>query len=239
MPRNTERYPAINPLPGLAPERKPPHYSDAAARRQEVLRHRLERAARGPSPAVERFVRDYADELHPGDHVLEVGVGEGRNLKPFADLRRNLKLHGVDDKRNAVELCRQLLQEQGIAAEIVQGNFTELPYADSSMKIVVSHAALQNAKTFEDARRAFAEIKRVLTSGGLYLFRENQTPRLKYADRADRIAYFTEDEVQGLAKENGLAIERVEKTVTGDVNVDGAGEKRVIWEMVFRKLERE
>lgn len=245
MPRrDTVEYPSPNP-PGLEPGRKAPvppaagakqtALIDATASREEVRRHRLERAARGPSPVVERFVREYGNELHAGDHVLEVGVGEGRNLKPFDDLRRNVKLHGIDDKKNAVELCRQLLQEQRIAAEIVRGNFTDLPYADSSMRVVISHSALQNAKTFEDARRAVGEIARVLKPDGLYLFRENRTPRLKYADRADRVAYFTEDEVQKLAEENGLVTERGESPIEGEDDPDRVGGKKVAWEVVFRK----
>ncbi|MBI4135826.1 class I SAM-dependent methyltransferase [Candidatus Uhrbacteria bacterium] len=212
-----------------------PKMPDDGMRQKEIRRHRLERAARGPSDVVERFVAEYQDELHDGDQVLEVGVGEGRNLKPFADLGKNLRLHGIDDKQNAVELCRQLLAKQEIDAKIVRGSFADLPYADNSMNVIVSHAALQNAKTFEEARGAFAEIARVLMPSGLYLFRENRTPRLKDADRTARVAYFTEDEVRKLAEDNGFIIERGEKPVEGESDTDRASGKRVTWEVVFRK----
>ncbi|MBU0707127.1 class I SAM-dependent methyltransferase [Patescibacteria group bacterium] len=196
--------------------------------------NRERRSSLGPSNEVRRFVETYKDELKPGDSILELGVGEGRNLEAFKDL--DLKLHGIELDPQGVEMCRQNLTKQGIEAYIKEGSFTDLSaYDNESMKAVFSQYAVQNAKTWKDLLRVFSEVQRVLEPGGLYLFREQRHPFVEEADRHKRVAYITEEEVQELADQFNFEIVEGETPVDTKEDLRRIGGKQSIWSLVLRK----
>ena len=195
---------------------------------------RERRANLGPAKEVIRFVETHRDEFHHGDSILELGVGEGRNLEAFKDL--DVKLHGIELDPQGVEICRQKLAEKGIEADIHEGSFTDLSAFDNeSMRAVFSQYAVQNARTWDDIRLVFAEVQRVLKPQGLYLFREQRFPFIEEADRQKRLGYFTEQEVQELAQENGLEIAEGETPVETKDDPKRVGGKQVVWNLVLRK----
>ncbi|MFW9880763.1 MAG: class I SAM-dependent methyltransferase [Candidatus Thorarchaeota archaeon] len=195
---------------------------------------REQRASLGPSQEIIRFIETYRDEFQPGDEVLELGVGEGRNLEAFQDPKLNL--HGIELDPQGVEMCRQRMAEKGIEADIKEGSFTDLSaFKDGSMKVVFSQYAIQNARTWEDIQNIFTEIRRVLKPTGLYFFREQKYPFIKDADRQRRVAYFTKEEIQQLADQFSLEIIEDKTPIKTRDDPQRVGGKQVVWDLVFRK----
>lgn len=198
----------------------------------------LERYQAGEeSGEVLNFIEQYKNEIKPGDHVLEVGTGYGRNLWRFGQ-ELGATVHGVEYDKDTADLARKIMAEKGIPADIKEGSFTDLSfYEDGTMKIVLSHSSIQNARTMAEAEKAVSEITRVLAKDGLFLFRENNTPRLQDADRKNRVAYFTKEEVTKLASDHNLVIEQNPEPIEGDDDIERVGGKKVAWSIVFRKRE--
>jgi len=99
--------------------------------------------------------------------ILEVGCGGGANVAFFA--AEGFRAFGLDASVSAIAAARRRLAEGGLAAEIVEGDFTRLPFAEGTMDLVVDRAALSHADSASIAA-AVADIRRVLKLGGRFLF---------------------------------------------------------------------
>ena len=100
-------------------------------------------------------------EQWAGRRVLEVGVGGGSDFLRFA--RAGADLTGVDLTAAAVDMVRRRLTEEGLSADVRQGNGESLPFDDGSFDLVYSYGVLHHSA---DPVAAFREVFRVLKPGG-------------------------------------------------------------------------
>jgi len=110
----------------------------------------------------------------PPQDVLELAFGQGFNLAYLAPRFPGTRFCGLDLTPRHVEHARDLLAGRGIAnAELRQGDFHDLPYADASFDHLYCIEALCHAT---DTRRALAECARVLRPGGRIALLEVDRP---------------------------------------------------------------
>src|SRR5215211_1854507 len=95
--------------------------------------------------------------------VLEVAIGTGRNLAFYP---AGVSLTGIDLSPAMLERARERAGELGMEADLREGDAQDLPFPDESFDTVVCTLSLCN---IPDDRRAVAEMKRVLRSGGRLL----------------------------------------------------------------------
>ncbi len=101
-----------------------------------------------------------------GKHVLEIGCGGGQCSIAFA--RRGAIARGVDLSDEQVAFARKLAKEHGVEATFQQGSADDLSaIADASQDVVFSAYALMYVERLD---RCFAEVRRVLKPGGLFVF---------------------------------------------------------------------
>lgn len=156
-------------------------------------------------------------KLAEGD-VLEVGVGRGGT---FAAYPAGIRLSGIELSPVALAGARRRAAQLGIAADLVEGDATALPYPDERFDTVVFSFVLC---TVPDDRLAVAEAVRVLRPGGRLLLAEHvRSPNLlvrlgEYAfepivrwREADHLLREPLDHVRA----EGLEIERVERSWFG------------------------
>jgi ubiquinone/menaquinone biosynthesis C-methylase UbiE len=98
--------------------------------------------------------------LEPGQRVLEVGVGTGRNIHRYPD---NISLTGVDLTPEMLEMARKRAQELGRNVNLIAQNATSLPFKDDSFDAVVSTYTLC---VTEDPGEVLNEMIRVCRPGG-------------------------------------------------------------------------
>jgi SAM-dependent methyltransferase len=138
-----------------------------------------EQIARGAYNAapVEALVRNVAYYLRArhdaasmrGLHALELGCGAGPNLVWLA--QKGLRVSGVDIASNALRLARENLERSGYAdriGELIEGSADKTPFPDNSFDVVIESCVFQH---LERSVRlgAFAEVRRVLKKGGLFV----------------------------------------------------------------------
>jgi ubiquinone/menaquinone biosynthesis C-methylase UbiE len=101
--------------------------------------------------------------LLPGTRLLEVGCGVGAVLGILGDAFPDVTLAGVDLEARQIEMARDHLREQGIAADVRCADGLSLPYDDGSFDHVWMMWFLEHVA---DAVGALREARRVLVTGG-------------------------------------------------------------------------
>lgn len=99
--------------------------------------------------------------------VIEVGCGAGNNL--WFAAREGFTVCGIDGSPSAIAFARKRFADEGLTGDLRVGDFTSLPFPDESADLAFDRGALTCAG-FEAATRAIAEIRRVLSPGGRFLF---------------------------------------------------------------------
>lgn len=99
--------------------------------------------------------------------VLEIAVGTGRN---FPHYPRDIRVTGIDLSPNMLEIARRRARELGFEADLRLGDAQDVDFGDESFDTVVCTLSLCS---IPDARRAVAEVRRVLRPGGRFLLLEH------------------------------------------------------------------
>ena len=109
---------------------------------------------------MERIEREAA--LLRGKHLLEIGCGMGYDSLEF--LKRGVRVTATDLTPNAVRLAARHFELEGVRAESVHTeNALHLSFPDETFDAVWSNGVLHASG---DTRRAVAEARRVLRTGG-------------------------------------------------------------------------
>jgi ubiquinone/menaquinone biosynthesis C-methylase UbiE len=123
-----------------------------------------------------RLTYDEREIKRKVNRVLDLGCGNGRHAIYFA--REGMEACGIDISSTAIEWAQDWAKREGFKIDFRVGNIAELPYPDQHFDVVVSHGVLDHMR-MDEAKRAVAEVARVLTPKGLFYF------DLKSADDTD------------------------------------------------------
>lgn len=75
--------------------------------------------------------------------ILELGCGDGINLRKIAKKNHNLELLGIDINKFAIETGKSKIKNQNFNIQLIAGNFKDLKkFEDNQFDIVFSDAAL-------------------------------------------------------------------------------------------------
>jgi ubiquinone/menaquinone biosynthesis C-methylase UbiE len=100
--------------------------------------------------------------------ILEIGFGTGLNLEHYPERVRHLT--AVDPGVGMARIARRRIERSHIDVDLRVQTAEELPFEDGSFDCVMSTWTLCSVG---DARRAVAQISRVLKPGGQFLFLEH------------------------------------------------------------------
>jgi SAM-dependent methyltransferase len=96
---------------------------------------------------------------------LDLGCGKGRHVVLMCEL--GIVAHGLDVSDVAIGFASSWLKSRGQSADLRTGSMSDLPYADASFDLVLSHGVFDHA--LEAVRlKATAEVARVLKPGALF-----------------------------------------------------------------------
>lgn len=101
--------------------------------------------------------------VHPGQTLLEVGVGTGSNMIALSRLGLRTENFGVDISRGMLRKCRLRLSQAGLDARLFRASASSLPFVDGSFDSVL---CVGGFNSFPDKGRAIQEMLRVLRPGG-------------------------------------------------------------------------
>ena len=98
---------------------------------------------------------------HPGEKVLEIGVGVGTDLLQFA--KRGSLCTGIDLTETAIKTTKERFRRAKLEADLRTANAENLPFKDNSFDVVYSSGVIHHVP---DMEKAVSEIHRVLKPGG-------------------------------------------------------------------------
>ena len=100
--------------------------------------------------------------------ILEIGFGTGLNLEHYPEHVR--RLTAIDPGVGMTRIARRRIKQSDIDVNLHVQTAEELPFEDGRFDCVVSTWTLCSIR---DARRAVAQIERILKPGGRFLFLEH------------------------------------------------------------------
>ena len=112
----------------------------------------------------EDLVPPVVDGLDLDGAILEVGPGFGPATEALVDRAGHLTALEIDRR-----LAASLRERLGERAEIVDGDGTAMPFADASFDAVACFTMLHHVPSPASQDRLFAEVARVLRSGGAFV----------------------------------------------------------------------
>jgi ubiquinone/menaquinone biosynthesis C-methylase UbiE len=108
-----------------------------------------------------------------GKKVLEVSCGHGGGASYLMRTLRPASYTGLDLNTVGIDFCRKKHNLPGL--DFVQGNAESLPFPGQSFDAVIN---IEAAINYQNVRRFFAEVERVLRAGGHFLYAD-----IRYADK--------------------------------------------------------
>lgn len=97
--------------------------------------------------------------------ILEIGCGSGANLWMVA--REGFDAFGVDIAETGLELCRSVLDEWDVSAQLSVMDMRTLEYADSTFDAIFDVVSMQHCD-LAGHRAAYREVLRCLKPGGRF-----------------------------------------------------------------------
>lgn len=155
--------------------------------------------------------------LAPGQRVLELGSGQGRDTLFF--LQQGCAVTAVDYSPAALADLKAKLDQAGRQADLLELDLRRpLPFADGSFDLCYSHMLFCMALTTDELTALCREIRRVLRPGGhcVYTARNQRDPHFGkgrhlgdglYQKGAVVIHYFSPQMVQLLADQGFSLVE--------------------------------
>jgi ArsR family transcriptional regulator len=136
-------------------------------------------------------------------HMLDIGTGTGRMAELFAP--RAAHVTGLDKSPEMLRIARARLQNlPAECVDLVQGDFTALPFADASFDTVLFHQVLHYA---QEPEAVLAEAARVTRGDGhiaVVDFAAHDREELRSAHAHARLG-FTDEQMLALLSEAGFA----------------------------------
>ena len=113
-------------------------------------------------------------DLQPGNRVLEVGCGTGRDSDLIAEcMKGEGRLFLQDLSHPMLEICRQRMEPHALARHYATSNGAYLPFASRSLDRVFHFGGIN---TFAEIGQAFREFTRVTKVGGTVVVGDESMP---------------------------------------------------------------
>ncbi len=124
-------------------------------------------------------------QLQPGQSVLVVAVGTGRDLPLISfQVGSQGRLLGVDLSRPMLKECRRKTRRLGLSAGLVQADAAWLPLASATFDAVLLFGGLNG---FQDRPGALQEIVRVTRCGGEIVISDKSLGHRRHPPLRDRL----------------------------------------------------
>ena len=101
-------------------------------------------------------VLEFSKDVNEG-FVLDIGCGNCRNLVPF--VANKIDCVGVDFSKGMIKEAKKFLKRRGLKTNLVLGDFTNLPFKNESVSIIICNAVLHDIYLKKDRERSLEEIK--------------------------------------------------------------------------------
>lgn len=131
-----------------------------------------------PPEELIRFVaRNYYKKQRDQVNILEIGCGTGANL--WFVSREGMNAYGIDGSETAVKKAQARLESEGLQAEVIVGDVSQIAYVDNKFDSVLDIQCVVHNK-MEGIKKIYQEIYRVLKPAGKFFSMAFATETLGY-----------------------------------------------------------
>jgi SAM-dependent methyltransferase len=143
-----------------------------------------------------------------GDEILEIGPGYGATTRVLAKREGALSILELEGR-----YCERLRRELPGTVDVIQGDATEMPFADARFSGVVCFTMLHHLPSSELQDRLFGEVSRVLRSDGVFAGTDSLGTGtvFKLLHVGDTLVPIPPDGLAGRLRAAGLAEPRVDR----------------------------
>ena len=154
-------------------------------------------------------------DLQGNEQVLDCGCGGGADVAVFLRMVDEGHVTGLDYSTVSVEKARAVNRAAIDAGccEIVQGNVLELPFDDGRFDVVT---AFETVYFWPEIARCFAEVHRVLKSGGVFMITNETGAHEKWQKLVDGMSVYTGEELEALLTGAGFARVEIDEDLAHD-----------------------
>ena len=143
--------------------------------------------------------------IEKNDFALDCGCGGGANVKRL--LSKCAQVYGIDYSEISVEKSKEINGEDIIKnrCRIIRCDVASLPFENDSFNVVT---AFETIYFWQEIEKAFAEIYRVLKSGGTFAVTNESTgtdkTSVKFSKIIDGMKLYSGDELKTLLQKAGF-----------------------------------
>jgi SAM-dependent methyltransferase len=143
-----------------------------------------------------------------GERVLEIGPGFGATTRVLAGAGTELTVLELEPS-----YCERLRRELPAGVRVVQGDATQMPFADGHFSAVLAFTMLHHLPSPELQDRLFAEAARVLRAGGTFAGSDSvgTGPLFRLLHVADTLVPVAPGELAGRLARAGLEDPQVQR----------------------------
>jgi ubiquinone/menaquinone biosynthesis C-methylase UbiE len=107
---------------------------------------------------------EFIESLPKGGTILDLGCGNGRNIKYLASVGKNLKIIGLDFSIRMLRIAREKVKQLGLEKnmDLILGDVIQLPLKNKSMDGAIFVAALHHIPSSNQRLASLMELERVL-----------------------------------------------------------------------------
>lgn len=110
-------------------------------------------------------------EIPQSGKICDIGCGGGYNVKRLLEKSAGAKVYGIDISEESVKKAKKINRtESGERCEILQGSAEKLPFSDGELDFIT---AFETVFFWKNIEKCFAEVRRVLKSGGTFAIINN------------------------------------------------------------------
>ena len=142
-------------------------------------------------------------EIPQSGKILDIGCGGGYNVRRLLEKSADAKVYGIDISEESVKKAKKINRaESGERCEILQGNAEKLPFSDGELDFIT---AFETVFFWKNIEKCFAEVRRVLKSGGTFAIINNYgNPKINWEKKVPCMTRYTASQIKTLMENAGF-----------------------------------
>ncbi len=143
-------------------------------------------------------------EIPQSGKICDIGCGGGYNVKRLLEKSDEAKVYGIDISPESVKKAKKINRaEIGKRCEILQGSAEKLPFSDGELDFIT---AFETVFFWENIEKCFAEVRRVLKSGGTFAVINNYgDPKIDWEKKVPCMNRYTASQIKEMMENAGFA----------------------------------
>jgi ubiquinone/menaquinone biosynthesis C-methylase UbiE len=135
--------------------------------------------------------------------ICDIGCGGGYNVRRLLEKSGDAKVYGLDISEESVKKAKKINRaEIGNHCEILQGSAESLPFSDSELDFIT---AFETVFFWKNIEKCFAEVRRVLKSGGTFAVINNYgDPKIDWEKKVPCMTRYTASQIKTLMENAGF-----------------------------------